>query len=170
MAETRFVLRQLAGVADLEARLQRIEEHPNPEWAPDNQGLEAHANIVSERLFGLIEEETRLTWWDVQHEEGAAAEFERRLDEYERHFRFIYDTDDAAKAIIWDAMGWDVTDGAGERLRCLPYLARQMVCATKGLKGRLPDAAATDSDVAEQAEKWGDSLAAEAARFKRGRR
>lgn len=49
----RYVLRDLHGVAELEARLARIAAHPNPHHAPDNDGLDADLDRVCFRNFGL---------------------------------------------------------------------------------------------------------------------
>lgn len=63
--------------------------------------------------------------------------------------------------------GYDVTDGQGAELRCLPYFDRQLYVAHKGL---LPGAKVTldgtGRRAAQSVEEWGAVLAAEAARYK----
>jgi hypothetical protein len=47
-----------------------------------------------------------------------------------------------------------VTDGNREDYPLLGFFQRQMICATKGLKGRLPDAEISDVEAAADAERW----------------
>lgn len=164
-----FVLRELAGVAELEARLHRIEAHPNPEWALERENLDEDTQRLSDRLFGITFLETYFDRTPMEED----PEWEYDEDDYEAaerswdmHFKFLDSEDDAARSLIWDAIGWDVTDGRGEELLALDYLDRMMVCATKGLCGRLPGAPANDAELAERAEDWGGQLAEEAAKFR----
>jgi hypothetical protein len=138
----KYVLRDLPGVAELEARLQRIEEHPNPEWAPEIDGLQDHVDRVSSRLFGITEEDIGLSF-DLDENPG--------LEE----------------AIA--SLGWDLCDAAGEPLLALPYLVTQIMCATDGKAGRLPDAPISDEEVEARSKDWEAQIKAEAAKFKRGK-
>src|ERR1039458_2322339 len=106
MSDSRFVLRNLPGVAELEARLQRIEDHPNPHWAPELDGLAGTVDRLSDRLFGITDDDTDYKWdEDLSEEENNSA-----FDEWERHFEAYCATADedeavvAAGRIIWDAM------------------------------------------------------------------
>jgi hypothetical protein len=168
-----IVLRDLLGVAELEARLARIAAHPNPEWAPETDGLKPHADRVSTALFGLTEDETFFdrSIYDFDDEwEYDEHEVQRFHTEWERHFEFLYVNDPEAEALVWEAMGWDISDGIGADLRCLEHLCRQMVCATKGLKGRLPGAPMSDAELESRAGEIEAKLATEAASFRSQRR
>jgi len=59
--------------------------------------------------------------------------------------------------------GWDVTNGAGAVLRCLPMFARQIVLASDGVMGRLPD----EEMSPDEAEGMEARLREEAAKFGR---
>lgn len=173
MAETRFRLRDLPGVAELEARLAKIDAHPNPEWAPENDNLLDDTQRLCERLFGI----TLLdTWFDYdalrfdEKWEYDEDEIERQAAEWEQNFNFLDAENDADRELIWSAMGWDVSDGQGEDLGCLGYFERAIVCAAKGLRGRLPGAPLTDEELAEQEPDIEAKLRAEAAGFARRRK
>jgi hypothetical protein len=166
MAETRFVLRELAGIAGIEARLARIAAHPNPAWAPERDGLQTAIDDVSRALFGITEEETR---FEVETETAPISPGPGTLDavRYEQAFAFLYDADCDAADLIFEAMGWDVTDGQGDWLECLHAFSRQIICAARGLRGHAPTGAPDDKAVQKAASDWGASLAEEARRFRR---
>jgi hypothetical protein len=140
----RFILRDLPGIAALEERLVRIEAHPNPEWAPEIDGLWDHVARVSRSLFGIDTEEFDV---DEADDEEFVAFMQRELE----------------------AAGWEFTDGNGRRLHAFEYLVGVIAAAQQGLAGRLPDQPASDEEIQERAGEWGASLADEAAKFKRKR-
>jgi hypothetical protein len=154
----RFVLRDLPGVAELEARLQCIERHPSKDWAPEADGLGESVDRISRSLFGITETETRL--------DGGADDATLG---WELNFAFLYGEDHAATELIFDAMGWDILGQDDDWLLCLHSLSRQIVCVAKGLKGHLPGAEPDEASLARMANDWGASLAAQAERFRRGR-
>lgn len=150
----KYVLRDLAGVADLESRLQRIETHPNPEWAPERDGLDETVDRLSSRLFGITVVDT------VQEDPG-----DKAWDEWERHFKFLYDDDEEPEDLIWDAMGWDLSDGQGGMLLSAAHLARQIVCAAKGLRGRLPGSEISEAERVDRQADWAAEMQAAAQKF-----
>lgn len=164
MANIRFTLRDLAGVAALEDRLRRIEEHPNPLWAPERDGLTEAIDKVSRALFGLTEAETAYTK-DPQLDASANEAAAKR---WEAHFAFLYSDDFPTCELIWNAMGWDITDGSAEQywLESLHSFSRQIVCAAKGLRGHLPGGPITDDQAQASASSWAVQIEAEARRFK----
>jgi hypothetical protein len=169
MSSTRFVLRELPGVAELEARLQRIEDHPNPEWAPEADGLEKAVDALSKRLFGITYDDTLYE----DDEELSDEENLRAFDAWRLHFQFLYLDDEDERVekavdLIWDAMGWDCTGGDGRYLLAYGQVARQLVCATKGLCGHLPGTPRSDAEIVADAEEWGEKLAREAAKRRPG--
>jgi hypothetical protein len=157
----RFVLRDLTGMQEIQALLAKIVRHPNPEWAPEADQFQPLVDRVSRGLFGITAAET------TYEPEGSYS----AKDEvgWEQHFQFAecYFGDDADEAaedtterFIWESLGWDVTDGRGDEYPLLDYFYRQMICAAKGLKGRLPDSEPSDSERVAAAEQWGAHLAA----------
>jgi hypothetical protein len=70
---------------------------------------------------------------------------------------------DAADA--FEAEGWDVTDNKRRPLRMLPQFARQLALAMRGVAGELPFHVEEDKE-----QILADSLAQQAAKFKRDRR
>lgn len=162
----KYVLRDLPGVAEIEARCKRIAAHPNPEWAPEKDGYASAVDAVSRRLFGLTEAET-----SYETDEALTAEEDQvAFDRWEENFEFVYSDDDAAAALLWDALGWDTKDADGEDLACLHDFSLQMVCATKGLKGRLPGAPLSEAQAAEEASLWAQRISQEALTFQKRRR
>lgn len=153
----------------MEERLVRIETHPNPNWALEAEDLPEEVEKLGERLFSLTEAETYFDptpmeedpEWEYEEEEYEAAE-----RAWGQHFQFLGSEDDAARALIWQALSWDVTDGSGKELRALRFLDRMIVCSAKGLRGRSPGAPPSDEEIAERADDWGASLEAEAAKFR----
>jgi hypothetical protein len=129
----KYVLRNLPGVADLEARVARIEAHANPEWAPDIDGLWDHVDEVSGRLFSL-----------------KASELEDGVAEDAEETEFC--------AIVAQELGWDLTGSDGKRLMCFEYLAAPIIYASRGLKGRMPDQPMSDEEAASDAELWARKL------------
>jgi hypothetical protein len=158
-----ILLRNLPGVADLERRMNL----PNAEWAAENDNLRQDIDKVSVRLFGIAEADTEYHWRrDLSDEDNA-----RAFDLWELNFKLAY-CDFEEGEPVWLAMGWDITDGAGVPLTCAWEFDRQIVCASKGLRGHLPIlAAANDEAEAENAmksaETWAEALAKDARRFKR---
>jgi hypothetical protein len=139
----KYVLRNLPGVAALEARLQRIEAHPNPEWAPEVDGLQDAIDRLARSLFGTTEDEIGM-WVDV-------------------------DEDDSPYLAALAEFGWDLTDGSGKTLLAFYCLATPLAFATDGKAGRLPDAPPSDSEIAARSKDWEASLRREAGRFRAGR-
>jgi hypothetical protein len=138
-----YVLRELPGVADLEARLQRMEAHPNPLWAPEFDDLWDHVDRVSRCLFGVTEDQIGL----VFEVDEAGAPWREFLME----------------------QGWNVDGPDGKPLLAFQYLVTAVICAVSGKAGRLPDAPLSDQEAQERAEDWGSDLAEEARRFRNER-
>jgi hypothetical protein len=161
----RYVLRDLPGVADLEARLKRIEVDPSGAWSKLRDGLQRDVDTLSRRLFDLTDAETgHKADYSLSDADGR-----KSYDRWEQNFKCLYGGDDVLIFVL-DAMGWDVVDEAGQVLRSFHYLDRQIVCVAKGLRGRAPPTDLQELELADVAEAWGDSLAEEAARFRARRR
>lgn len=137
----KYVLRDLPGVAELEERLARIAAHPNPQWAPDADGLLDEVDRVSRRQFGLAL--TDMEDWEPEPEENL----------------------DFDEAFARD-FGWDVADGRGKRLQSFAYLAAPIIYASRGLKGHLPDPASEAPLSEKEVSAVEARLAAEAAKFR----
>jgi hypothetical protein len=165
----RYILRDLPGVAELEHRLRQIDADPSGAWSKLRDGLDRDVDLLSRRHFGITQAETQYQFaYSLPYEENATAQAR-----WEEHFYCLdgwRDEDEAAMLLILDAMGWDVTDGAGRVIDSLRYFGRQIVCAAKGLKGRLPDTAPDETELAANTHVWARQLAAEAAKFQERRR
>ena len=72
----------------------------------------------------------------------------------------------AATILIFEAAGWDITDGRGEPLGILDYVGRQLVCVAKGLKGHLPGESIADEAPLFDAAAVEKALSREAVAFK----
>lgn len=163
MQQAKYVLRDLPGVRALEERYRKISAHPHPDWAPEADGRPAHLDKVLSCLFGLTADEAEEALWEY----GRAGNL---LDGTLGDLLDMSDATDEFEVGLWRSIGWDVTDEAGEILHCLDDLVFSIVCATKAIAGRLPDATPSDEELEARAVSWADSLANEAARFKRRRR
>ena len=153
MAEpSTWILRDLPGVGELEALLGRIAAHPNPEWAPERDVLDAAVTSLTQVLFGFTPDERQ-----------AKAE-EEEVDELDSLFSPISDLSGAQLISIMETGGWDVTDGAGQAMRCAEYLALEIIAATTGFIGSPPTSESLRSRVAPDA--WGAALEAEARAFR----
>lgn len=168
MTTIRYVLRDLPGVSEVEELLKKIEAHPNPAWAPENDNLPKISDRVSQRLFGITQDETWLDDADISEDDWGDA-----WEAWESNFRFAQEyfddggddaAQDAKELEISALMGWDVTDGTGNILNSLGQFQRQIICASKGMRGRLPDAEMTDEETLVMAERWGQSLRAKGSR------
>lgn len=133
MSEVKYVLRDLPGVADLEAILDRCQEHPNPKWAPARDEAEVLAARLSRTHFGLTIDETRyqpnhlLKGYENEHNDIA----------WEHVFEFLtLPFEDQAE--VWGDLGWDVRRADGAPLRSLEFLGRQIVAAALGIAGHEP--------------------------------
>ena len=159
LSKIRYTLRSLPGVAAVEALCLKAASHPNPLWAPEIEEVEAAVPAISRTLFGITEEDTHYS------SSGSDLSFDERMtemDTWEANFDMPEFDDpelqEDADRLLWAVRGWDVTDGTGETLLCLPYFERQMICANTGLKGRLPDAEMSDQEAADAAERWAENL------------
>ena len=164
MTQIRYVLRNLPGIDEVEALLRKIEAHPNPAWAPENDQLPKVVERVSLQLFGITSADTEL---DYEH--LPSGEWESENDRWEQNFHFAEyyfevpgddSEQDAVERGIWESLGWDVTNGSGEMLDCLYHFQRQIICAAKGLKGRLPNEEPSEEEAADAAERWARTLLA----------
>ncbi len=166
MTTIRYVLRDLPGMSEIDALVQTIKAHPNPLWAPEIDQLPVALDRVSRRLFGITKSETDFDDDDA-YDDLPADEWNEKSAAWDEHFDFAeyYDEDlgseaeqEAAELAIWESMGWDVTDGAGNKSAHFEYFYRQIICAAKGLKGRLPDGEMTEAESALSAERWARDL------------
>jgi hypothetical protein len=138
-----YVLRDLPGVAELEARLQRIGAHPNPEWAPEVDGRDDHVDRVARQLFGITEDEIGL--------------------------RFGVDENPGLLEHV-ASLGWDLNSATGGPLLAVEYLITPIMVAIDGSAGRLPDQPPSDEEIEQRSTDWETKIRAEAATFKPGGR
>ena len=153
-------LGQGQGLDRLAALQAIIDKHPNPEWAPEVDQRQPLVDDLSKRWFGITETETQFTddpaLSDEQHDAAFYA--------WEAHFAFAEiqfadaKTDDENELLIWDMLGWECRDGDGDPHPLLVHFQRQMICATRGLRGRMPDAEMSDEEVTSSAEQWAAGL------------
>lgn len=132
----RYILRNLNGIAEIEALLVAAERHPNPLWAKEYDQAKARVDPTSRRLFGLTADETGYV------DDPALDEYENaeRYGVWEDFLELMegIDRDDVAAA--WRNLGWDLWDARGQPMRCLEYFVRQIITVAAGRGGRLPDA------------------------------
>ncbi len=187
----RFILRDLPGVADIE----RSFANPNRHWAKENDDLGQRIDMVSVALFGITDADTEFEFTEAylrHHYPWTFPDYDRvklrkttsdamqsfnHEDElykaWELHFR-VMDLADQARLPLFEALGWDVLDETGSPLWCLDVFGRQIIAATKGLRGKLPDDGAAEAlqDTREEARAAVDlaaleqRLAREAAAFR----
>lgn len=162
----KYVLRDFPGIQDIERRVSL----PNASWAPENDTLQSDKDHLSNLLFGTTEEDTWFGW----RSDLSSDEYNRQLDAWELNFKLSYEEWEAQQP-VWELMDWDLTDGNGEPLECAWNFDRQIICATKGLRGHLPNIAEVlasneNTKLEDAAENWASSLAKEAAGFRRARR
>jgi hypothetical protein len=69
-------------------------------------------------------------------------EIEDRYCDHEDQFETAEATDEEAVAALL-VLGFDFRDGRGQPLRCTMLYCRQAEAAAKGIKGKMPDRAAT---------------------------
>jgi hypothetical protein len=162
----KYVLRDLPGVRELEDRLERIDAHQNPEWAPERDGLDEAVERLARRLFGIGFDDTRFDP-DLDRSE---AEIEAEWRRWELNFACLHPMDedeDEAAAKVFLAMGWDVTDVNGLDMLVLEHIGRELICATKGLRGHLPGVSVPLTAAEEKGLEA--RLKAEADKFRKGR-
>ncbi|HEX4712716.1 hypothetical protein [Phenylobacterium sp.] len=162
MAEpTKYALRDLPGIAELEDLLRRIAAERNPEWTPLADGLDDKVDRLSRSLFGVSGDDTE------DPPETFAPEIIGQMDKWDAWERQFYTPE--PKWFDLAEFGWDVNNADGEELKCAEHFYRQIVAAHKGLMGRLPDAPRSDGEIAKNAADWARSLEADAAKFRRGK-
>lgn len=164
----KYILRELPGVAEVETILIECQSHPNPLWAPRRDDAYALAERISARFFGFTMKDTILevpygtkpmearemkAAWEADYEDWLAGD----------------NRQDAELIADWEDDGWDVTDGAGSTLLALEFFGRPIRAALLGYGGRMPDEARPDDDIASETAGWGEKLASDAAKFKRGK-
>jgi hypothetical protein len=128
--------------------------------------LDEAVERLAQKLFGIGFEDTRYDP-DLDLSE---AEINAEWRRWELNFGCldtVDEDDDEAAAKVFEAMGWDVTDVNGLNLLVLEHIGRELICATKGLRGHLPGVdhalSATEQSHIEA------QLKAEADKFRRGK-
>lgn len=168
-------LRALRQIAEVEAML----DIRGAAWTP---AFEQACDRASLALFGITEKDTRppephpdqtpdpsgsfvRMSDDAYDAYGAALDKWHEWDAVMRRFEQLRDQHGQTR--FWTQYQYDVTNGEGEVLRCLPHFERQLYVAHKGL---LPGARFTPDGggrrAAPTAEEWGEALARDAARFR----
>ncbi len=171
------LLRKVPAIAEIEAML----DVRGAAWA---LAFEAKCDEASLALFGItqvdtcpkephpddIEDKSAISRFSMSDEAFStySAAIDRWYDWQTVIAEFERDTSERGLISYFASIGYDVTDGRGSELRCLPYFSRQLYVAHKGL---LPGAKVTldgsGKRAAQSVEEWGAALAAEAARFRR---
>lgn len=164
MTAKTYVLRDLPGVRELEAEAKRFWADKNREWSKEFDGIEERQDLLCRRLFGVTAEEVDEIY--AEPDEPRHRYWER-VAEHRKHFEFWFE-DGAVE--VFASMGWDVCDERGEPLACLSWLARPLISAAKGLKGRLPDAPKSDAEIAANTEAFEAKMLADAEAFRRRQR
>lgn len=160
MSPVRYVLRDLEGVAELEAMLDRIHSHRSPLWAPEVDEAVPTAIRLIGRHFGLSLDGSSYEFNDewkpgepVWRRSVWVGELEEEGDELE----------------AWRKHGWDVARSDGRLMRCLAFFDGVILGALAGFGGRLPDALPSDDEIQRRAGDFEAKLLAEAEQFRKGR-
>lgn len=161
-----YTLRALPHVADLEARLAKISAHPNPQWAPERDGLGEAVAALSKRLFGIEEEDTEYIQVTDDRDE---ADLDRRIEAFDADLKtLVLIEDDAEVLAFFAARQWDVSDGQDQIMEAEEHFYRQILAATHRVCGRLPGAEMSDAEAQEAATTWAASLERDARLFRGG--
>lgn len=163
----KFVLRDLPGVAELEAGLNL----PNAEWAPENDDIQERGRAVARALFGVCDLDLE---FDPPTDDETPEKARERYD-WEGMFEAVYCSEEEARP-FWEFLGWDVTDGKGHELRSLAdervSLGIPIIAAMRQLRGaHLPGAAPptrekTPQEQARDIAAWTEKMEAEARKFR----
>lgn len=167
----------LEGIASIERGLNL----PNRHWAPENDDLDERVKRYSIQHFGRTSEGTYYVhtdnlgehYDDLTNKDAPVTQAltDARIEmlqwrDYELSFEPLSHPFDEQRP-LWEALGWDVTDGNGQPLICLAeYFERPLLAFIKGL----PSYGADEPAAEVKAEDWGAALEAEARRFGNGRR
>lgn len=163
----KYVLRNLAGVAELEAMLDRIQAHPNPLWAPENDEVVQVADRLAKRLFGVGFSEV-----DFEPRQGAGPHRGEADSAWERRLWLVNSDEGASEdeeADNWLQLGWDVRRADGRPMLSMAFLDFFILAAIDGHAGRLPDAPPSDDEIERRAGDFEAKLRAEAEQFRKGR-
>lgn len=160
------VLRDLPGVAELEARLRSVAADPNPLKAPEAKDLERDVDNLSKRLFGITEADTDFDPEAGDYSRMPIDQVHAAWDVWNAQFDEIGGTPEEIIA-SFAALGWDVTDGQGDVLKALDKLDCQILAVAKGLVPKLPRRGFSDAEPVERSEVWSANLTADAGRFRR---
>lgn len=132
-----YVLRDMSGVAELEARADRVFADTHPEWHDEYPGLYDHVDSVAKSLFGI-------DGYDVGESDAKG---------------MLYADGEQWDPVIdlLEEAGWDLTDGNGNLLHCADWFLPMIVLATERKMGHLPEPGAgrtlSDDESARLAEK-----------------
>jgi len=160
MIADRIVFRHLRGLDELMALEAVIHRHPNPLWAPEVDHRQPLVDRLSKAWFGITESDTQFEDTEDLDEEA----WDAAMYHWEAYFDFDEitfvdaETDDQNELMIWDMLGWDCRDADGELHPLVCHFKRQMVCAAKGLRGRLPNADPGEEEITKAAEEWAKAL------------
>jgi hypothetical protein len=137
VTEPLYVLRNFHGVADIERTLAVADTRPSPLWCAEYEQAKALVDAVSRRLFGIGEVDTQVTANPYATREANQS----RWEAIEPAMRFGPPVQGPPADVLagFEELGFDVGDGAGGVLRCLPLFRRQIIAVVECGLGRLPD-------------------------------
>lgn len=144
-----YTLRNMPGVADVEARRRRIFSGPDAGWHPEYPGLDEHTSAVAKNLFGIDERDVR--------ESDARGMIWIEQDAWDPMIELI------------ESSGWDLRREDGELLSCARSFLPMIVLAMEGKMGRLPEPGASRTLSDGEAERLAEKLRAETAAWRRER-
>jgi hypothetical protein len=150
----KYVLRDLPGASDFADLWDKIEAHPNPNWAPEYDLLDPMEARLTQEWFGM-------SFADVYGRGLTNAQEEA----FQAQCRALDEKSSAERLAVMAGLGWDVSDGNGELHPAFWFTHQPLILAAMGLAGRLPDTPISDEEAKARANDWGSSLEAAAANF-----
>lgn len=144
------ILRNLPGVAEIEALLVKAKAHPSFKWSDYWIEAQKQASQVGKRLFGLSAEDTEWTEDDLEEEGLSRPAWEA----------MIRDNDPAD-------LGWDISDGKGGTLLAVDLLRRQLVLVGLDEDGHEFGEEPTEEEIEADAEDAAEKLKAEVETWRR---
>jgi len=161
------ILRNLPGVAEIEALLVKAKAHPSFKWSDYWLDAEKLASQVGKRLFGLSAEDTK--WKPPDAEDGWDCEGAWE-DEFLDYDEVSYGRGGRPKDYALADLGWDISDGSGGDLMAAELLYRQLVLVHFDIAGHEYGAKPSEEELQADAEAAAGKLEADVEAWRRKRR